>query len=130
MTDAASEAGTPGAPAPAWLSGPSYVGRWRLDETVDEPPPAGHGPLVSAGLTIGILLLAIQLWLLTIALDLFLSGRGAQVWSLAVVSGFIFLGGLGMLWTLHRRPRVARPWLAPDRQAPAVAAAPPADRAG
>jgi hypothetical protein len=40
------------------------------------------------------LLLAIQLWLLTIALDLFLGGRGAEIWSLAIVSGLIFAGGV------------------------------------
>jgi hypothetical protein len=54
-------------------------------------------------------LLGVQLWLLTVALDLYLGGQGGQVWSLALVSGLIFLGGLAVLWTLRRRPRVARP---------------------
>jgi hypothetical protein len=66
-----------------------------------EPP--GQAPIVAAGLAIGILLLAIQLWLLTVALDLFLGGRGDQVWSLALVSGVIFVGGLLVLWVLRRR---------------------------
>jgi hypothetical protein len=62
---------------------------------------------VAAGLAIGILLMGMQLWLLTIALELYLGGHGGDVWSLALTSGLIFLGGLGMLWLL-RRPRVAR----------------------
>jgi hypothetical protein len=74
----------------------------------DLPPPPGQAPIVAAGLTIGILLLGIQLWLLTVALDLYLAGRGNQVWSLAAVSGVIFVGGLVVLWILGRRPRVVR----------------------
>jgi hypothetical protein len=71
----------------------------------------GQAPIVAAGLAIGILLLAVQLWLLTVALDLYLAGHGDQVWSLALVSGLIFLGGLLVLWILGRRPRVARSWV-------------------
>lgn len=125
MTHTALAASGEGESAPTWLSGPPYVGRWRPDELVWAPPPPGHGPLVGAGLAIGILLMAIQLWVLTIALDLFLSGNGAWVWSLAVVSGFIFLGGVGMLWALHRRARVARSWRASDGGAGVVTAPPP-----
>jgi hypothetical protein len=84
------------------VSGDSYV-------AADRPPP-GQAPIVAAGLAIGILLLGVQLWLLTVALDLYLAGRGDLVWSLALVSGLIFLGGLVVLWILRRRPRVARPW--------------------
>jgi hypothetical protein len=76
----------------------------------DVPPPPGQSALVATGLAIGILLLGIQLWLLTVALDLYLAGHGDQVWSLALVSGLIFVGGLAVLWILRRRPRVARPW--------------------
>jgi hypothetical protein len=65
--------------------------------------------LVLAGLAIGLLLMGIQLWLLTIALDLYLAGAGARVWQLALVSGAIFLGGLLMLRLLRRRPRMRRP---------------------
>lgn len=74
-------------------------------QEVDTPPP-GQMPLVTAALAIGVLLMAIQLWLLTIALDLFLAGRGGQVWQLALVSGAIFAGGLVMLWLLRRRPHL------------------------
>jgi hypothetical protein len=66
-----------------------------------EPP--GQAPIVAAGLAIGILLLAIQLWLLTVALDLFLGGHGDQVWTLALISGTIFIGGLLVLGILRRR---------------------------
>jgi hypothetical protein len=69
-------------------------------------PPPGQAPIVAAGLTVGILLLGVQLWLLTVALDLYLAGNGSQVWSLALVSGVIFAGGLGVLWILRRRPWV------------------------
>jgi hypothetical protein len=54
----------------------------------------GRRSLLLAAVMIGVLLLAIQLWLLTIALDLFLGGRGAEIWSLAIISGLIFAGGL------------------------------------
>ncbi len=80
---------------------------------VSEPPAPeaeelrpGQMPLVTAALAIGVLLMAIQLWLLTIALDLFLAGKGGQVWQLALISGAIFAGGLLMLWLLRRRPHL------------------------
>lgn len=87
---------------------PAYVGRKRPDQAVDRPPPPGQMALILAGLAIGILLMSIQLWLLTIALDLYLAGAGKQIWLLALVSGVIFLGGLLMLRLLRRRPRVRR----------------------
>jgi hypothetical protein len=84
---------------------PAYIGRKRPDRTVNQPPPPGQMALIMAGLMIGLLLMSIQLWLLTIALDLYLAGAGRQVWLIALVSGAIFLGGLLML-RLLRRPRV------------------------
>lgn len=74
-----------------------------------EVPLPGQVPLVTAALAIGILLLGVQLWLLTVTLDLFLAGHDASVGLLAATSGAIFLGGLGMLWLLRRRPRLRRP---------------------
>ena len=79
----------------------------RLTDTLTGPPP-GQSAILGAGLALGMLLLAVQLWLLTIALELYLGGHGDRVWSLALVSGLIFLGGLGMLWVLRRRPHVGR----------------------
>lgn len=85
---------------------PSNIGIKRPDRAVDEPPPPGQMGLVMAGLMIGILLMSIQLWLLTIALELFLAGHGRDIWLIALVSGTIFAGGLLMLRLLRRRPRV------------------------
>jgi hypothetical protein len=73
-----------------------------------QPPPPGQGPIVLAALLIGILLMGMQLWLLTVALDLYLAGKGREIWQLALVSGVIFLGGLLMTRFLGRRPRLGR----------------------
>ncbi|MBI2939407.1 MAG: hypothetical protein HYY04_03135 [Chloroflexi bacterium] len=74
----------------------------------EPPPPPGQTPVVLAALTIGVLLMGIQLWLLTVALDLYLAGQPREIWRLAAVSGLIFLGGLLMLRLLRRRPRIQR----------------------
>lgn len=66
----------------------------------------GQDALAAAALVVGLLLMALQLWLLTVALELFLSGQGRDVWPLALISGCIFAGGLGILWLLQRRPGV------------------------
>jgi ABC-type multidrug transport system fused ATPase/permease subunit len=83
-----------------WQSAPSS----RSDPSLQPPP--GQMAIVMAGLVIGILLMGIQLWLLTVALDLYLAGKGREVWQLALLSGLIFLGGLAMLWLIGRRPQV------------------------
>ena len=57
-------------------------------------PPPGQQAVVLAALFIGLLLLGIQLWLLTVALDRYLSGAGQDIWVLPVLSGLIFCGGL------------------------------------
>lgn len=87
---------------------PAFIGRMRPDEAVNQPPLPGEMALILASLTIGLLLMGIQLWLLTIALDLYLAGAGAKIWQLALLSGAIFLGGLLMLRLLGRRARVRR----------------------
>jgi hypothetical protein len=70
--------------------------------------PPGQDALSAAALVVGLLLMAMQLWLLTVALELFLSGQGRDVWPLAVISGGIFAGGLGILRLLRRRPGIRR----------------------
>lgn len=75
---------------------------------LERAPAPGQMPVVLAALTIGILLLGIQLWLVTVALELYLSGVGDRVWQLALSSGAIFLGGLAILRLLRRRPEVRR----------------------
>jgi hypothetical protein len=61
-----------------------------------------------AALMIGLLMMGVQLWLLTVALDLYLGGQGRAIWLLALVSGAIFAGGVLMLRVLGRRPRLRR----------------------
>jgi len=78
----------------------------RLGENGSSPP--GQLAVLMAALLIGLLLMAMQLWLLTVALDLYLGGQGRQIWLLALVSGAIFAGGMVMLRMLGRRPRVSR----------------------
>ena len=79
----------------------------RPADPADLPPPPGQTALVMTGLVIGLLMMAVQLGLLTVALDLYLGGSGDRVWVLAIVSGVVFLGGLLALRLLGRRPRVA-----------------------
>ena len=71
---------------------------------VERTPPPGRVAIVLTGLAIGILLMGIQLWVLTLALDLYLSGGGANILALALISGLIFLGGLIVLRLLGRHP--------------------------
>ena len=79
-----------------------------FDAPEDRTPPPGHQAVVMAALMLGLLLMGIQLWLLTVALELYLGGHGPQVWLLALVSGLIFLGGLLVLNVLRRRSRTTR----------------------
>lgn len=71
---------------------------------VERTPPPGRVAIVLSGLAIGILLMGIQLWILTVALDLYLSGGGPGVLVLTLISGLIFLGGLFVLRQLSRHP--------------------------
>jgi Co/Zn/Cd efflux system component len=78
-----------------------------LSETtsnIERRPPPGQVAVVLTGLALGILLLGIQLWLLTIALDRYLAGQGMDTWLIAVISGLVFLGGLLVLRLLARHP--------------------------
>jgi len=69
-------------------------------------PPPGRAAMTMAALAIGITFLGLQLWLLTVALDLYLGGSGDQVWAIALCSGGIFLGGLLVRRVLARQPRI------------------------
>jgi hypothetical protein len=71
-----------------------------------EEPNVQHGQATLAllGLMIGILLMGIQLWLLTLAFDLYLEGKRSETLIAAIISGLVFLGGLLMLRYLHRSP--------------------------
>jgi hypothetical protein len=88
-------------------------GRWPTHEpgrkaAEERPYPPGEMAVVLLGLTVGVLLMGVQLLLLTVALELYLSGEGGRIWQHALASGGIFLCGLLMLWLLRRRPRVRR----------------------
>jgi membrane protein implicated in regulation of membrane protease activity len=75
-----------------------------------EPRPApGWNALVLAALILGALMLALQLWLLTTALDLYLAGRGEDVWQLGLASVVLFAGGILALMQTGNRRRAARP---------------------
>ncbi len=74
------------------------------EETERQPPP-GQASIAMLGLAIGILLMSLQLWLLTLAFDLYRSGVRGETLAVALISGLVFLGGLGMLRLLERRPR-------------------------
>ncbi len=67
----------------------------------------GRQALLMGALALGMLMLGIQLWLLTVALELYLSGEGNQIWGLALVSGVVFGGGLLAVWLLSRRPKAS-----------------------
>ncbi len=80
---------------------------YNLSETTgdtDRTPPTGRSAMFMAGLAIGVLLLGIQLWLLTLALDLYLSGYTENTWQLVIISGLVFLGGLALLRLLSQQP--------------------------
>ncbi len=81
---------------------------WADAAAEDRTPPPGRQAVVIAKLALGVLLLGVQLWLLTVALDLYLSGDGSDVWTLALFSGIVFVGGLLALRLPGRRPRVPR----------------------
>ncbi len=78
---------------------------YRPEAPRDVPPPTpGQQGVVLAALLIGILLMGIQLWLLTVALELYLGGGSeGDSWTLPLISGLIFLGGLVALWTLKKQ---------------------------
>ncbi len=86
-----------------------YVAEESPDTGLNRTPPApGRQAVVLAALVIGGLLLAIQLWFLTVALELYLDGQGDQVWLLSVFSGLVFVGGMLVLRLLSRRAQIRR----------------------
>jgi hypothetical protein len=67
-------------------------------------PRPGQDVIVTMGLAIGLLLMALQLWLLTLAFDLYLARKRGDTLSVAFFSGLVFLGGIVMLLLIERRP--------------------------
>jgi hypothetical protein len=79
--------------------------------TLRRPDDAVHpweGPVLSTALALGLVLMAVQLWLLTVALDLLLGGGPGGILGLALASGAVFAGGLLVLKLLRARPPVSR----------------------
>ncbi len=85
-----------------------YVRGTRLDTTIGRTPPSpGRQAILLASLTLGALLLAMQLWLLTVALEIYLGGTDdSGIWVLAGLSGLVFIGGMLVLRMLSRRARL------------------------
>ena len=79
------------------------VGVKRPEALVGTPPRAGQGPILSTALSIGLLLLGIQLWMLTVALELYLARHGRRIWLITAMSLIVFLGGLLSLRLLSGR---------------------------
>ena len=69
-----------------------------------DPVRAWEGPVLTTALALGLVLMGLQLWLLTVALDLLLSGKPAGILRLALASGAVFAGGLLVLRLLRARP--------------------------
>jgi len=67
-------------------------------------PPPGQAGIALFGLAVGIMLISIQLWLLTLAFDLYMLKQDTDAILAAAASGLVFLGGLAMLRILDRRP--------------------------
>ena len=65
----------------------------------------GAPVIVLTGLIVGLVMMGIQLWLLTLAFDLYLSGQRSATLLNAACSGAIFLGGLLVLWLVEGRRR-------------------------
>lgn len=79
--------------------------RFRPHPIVTLRPAPGRRAMTLAAVTIGVLLLGVQLWLLTVAVDLYLGGEAHNAWTLALVSGLVFGGGVFAYWLLgHRTP--------------------------
>jgi hypothetical protein len=89
------------------MTTPIHGGGGTAPPSLPTAPPPGHHGLVMLGLSMGIVLMAIQLWLLTLAFNLYLLGDRKGTVVAAIVSGLVFLGGLAMLrvlrWTSQRR---------------------------
>ena len=97
----------PGRP-PASRARPARRGTpdWQREQQLRAAP--GRRAIILGAVTVGVVLLAVQLWLLTVAVDLYLGGEGDRAWSLAVASGLVFAGGLFAYRLLRHEPPLPR----------------------
>lgn len=79
-----------------------------MNGRVRDPVPSWTGPILTTALVLGLVLMGIQLWLLTVALDLFLGGSADGLVGLAVASAAVFAGGLLVLRLLRATERIER----------------------
>ena len=84
---------------------PAFVAHERIERTVRRQALPGQMALILTGLAIGLLLMGIQLQLLSVAIDFYLSGLNNHVWPLVLATGAIFLDGLVILWIVRRQFR-------------------------
>jgi hypothetical protein len=82
----------------------AFPGGQERHKTAVAPP--GEGVLLSAAVAMGILLMGMQLWILTVALEQFERHHYREVYALTGFSALIFAGGVAILWMLRRTPRV------------------------
>ncbi len=80
--------------------------RRAMNQPEHRQPIGARLALIMFGLSVGLVLMALQLWLLTLAFDLFQSGVRFQTAVIAGISGLVFIGGLAMLWLLDRNPPI------------------------
>lgn len=91
------------------MSTPLRTGAWPNSEQRRRAAPApGEASLVSAALAVGILLMGLQLWILTVALEEFQRHNETRIYLLAGISALIFGGGVAIRWLLKRTPSIRR----------------------
>jgi hypothetical protein len=95
-------------PRPTWPAERDGDAMLSRDPEPERQAPHGVEALVATLVAIGVVLLAIQLWLLTVALDIYLAGNRGDLWVLAVLSGLVFLGGLAAVRVIGRLSRMGR----------------------
>lgn len=92
---------------PQFISRSARAGRPDVPR-MGQVPLAGRQALLIGALIFGLLMMALQLWLLSVALELYLGGEGNEIWGLAIGSGIVFAGGLFVVWLLARPPAFER----------------------
>jgi hypothetical protein len=70
-----------------------------------DPVQPWAGPILATALMLGLVLMGLQLWLLTVALDLLLGGRSEGFGRLALASAAVFAGGVLVLRVLRAPAR-------------------------
>lgn len=78
-----------------------------MNPSPNAPVEPWSGPILTTALVLGLVLMALQLWILTVALDLLLGGRTEGFLRLTLASAAVFAGGLLVLRLLEapRRER-------------------------